>query len=229
MLEFGFELELVVKKGKAVVMPPTGFPTDGCAVLVEARGKPSSDPLTAAFSLLEEIERLGAQLPPKHRLERIDSFPIGELAEAVARTSRKEPVQQHCIYDPAAFQHTPKEEGMVYAGLHTHFSNLRKVHTGMVPSKYLQELVLLLHEGAIRVEEFTRRQHSEGTVNEVAGLLNIPRIVQQMDAAFEAEIKASNRKPGFYEMKHYGFEYRSLPATINIMKVVKVLKSLKEG
>jgi len=51
--------------------------------------------------------------------------------------------------------------------------------------------------------------------------LPIYQIVRCMDAVFDKEIQSAGRIPGEYEIKPYGFEYRSLPATVDPEKVVK--------
>jgi hypothetical protein len=56
--------------------------------------------------------------------------------------------------------------------------------------------------------------------------LDFPPIIQAFDKAFKEEIKSTKRLPGFYEMKPYGFEYRSLPATASLEKIVEVLSKL---
>lgn len=50
--------------------------------------------------------------------------------------------------------------------------------------------------------------------------------VRLLDQEFAEEIEASGRHPGAYRLKDYGVEYRSLPATIDLKKVVKVLGKL---
>ena len=66
----------------------------------------------------------------------------------------------------------------------------------------------------------------EGRTRVIAKQLNIPRIIFLMDRAFKPIIKASKRIPGEYELKNYGFEYRSLPATVNPLDVVPVLQEI---
>jgi len=51
--------------------------------------------------------------------------------------------------------------------------------------------------------------------------LPIQTIVRCMDTAFANEISEAGRIPGEYEIKPYGFEYRSLPATVDTKKVVE--------
>lgn len=70
--------------------------------------------------------------------------------------------------------------------------------------------------------------HKDG-VFKYKGVLNIPKLIQLLDKEFEKEIKDSNRLPGFYEMKPYGFEYRSLPNSVNVLDVADVIKARKGG
>lgn len=50
--------------------------------------------------------------------------------------------------------------------------------------------------------------------------LPIQEIVKTMDEKFKDEISKANRISGEYEIKPYGFEYRSLPASCSLHKVV---------
>lgn len=50
--------------------------------------------------------------------------------------------------------------------------------------------------------------------------LPIHRIVYAMDAFFNKTIAKANRICGEFEIKPHGFEYRSLPATVNVQDVV---------
>jgi len=60
--------------------------------------------------------------------------------------------------------------------------------------------------------------------------LPIRRIVREMDNHFVEEIYNARRIFGEFEIKEYGFEYRSLPASIDIKKAVEYsFKLLKES
>jgi hypothetical protein len=52
--------------------------------------------------------------------------------------------------------------------------------------------------------------------------------IRLLDEAFTRDIQRSNRYPGAYRMKDYGFEYRSLPAAIKISDVTRVLLAMLE-
>lgn len=73
-----------------------------------------------------------------------------------------------------------------YAGLHIHFGSELK---------------------------YTDKDGRERTAG--AGLINIPRIIMALDKEFATVIKAAKRVPGLYKLKDWGFEYRSLPATLD--------------
>lgn len=61
----------------------------------------------------------------------------------------------------------------------------------------------------------------------INGLFDYVRLFKGMDAAFAEEIKKSKRNPGFYEIKTDGrIEYRSLPANVNLNKVIDVVSKL---
>ena len=58
-------------------------------------------------------------------------------------------------------------------------------------------------------------------------LVDLPYIVRQFDIAFKDEIADAKRLPGEYALKLHGFEYRSLPATVDLDKVERVLGELR--
>lgn len=68
----------------------------------------------------------------------------------------------------------------------------------------------------------------EGRVKKIPGILDMPRWIYGLDKFFAQEIKAAKRVPGLYEMKPHGFEYRSLPASVDMGRVVKALEILKK-
>lgn len=49
-------------------------------------------------------------------------------------------------------------------------------------------------------------------------------LFRHLDKQFEKEIKEAKRRPGFYEIKNSGLiEYRSLPANVNLYKIISVI------
>lgn len=47
--------------------------------------------------------------------------------------------------------------------------------------------------------------------------------IRLLDQEFESVIRAANRHPGAYQIKSYGMEYRSLPASVPLRTVTKTL------
>lgn len=81
---------------------------------------------------------------------------------------------------------------------------------------------LHVHFGTLEVIK-----NAEGKeIGSVPRIVNIPSIVRYMDKAFAKEIKEAKRMPGEYELKPWGFEYRSLPSTINAHAVVVALEAM---
>lgn len=57
--------------------------------------------------------------------------------------------------------------------------------------------------------------------------LNMPKMILQLDGVFRETLKHARRKPGLYEIKSYGFEYRSLPADVELGLVERALGGLE--
>ena len=57
-------------------------------------------------------------------------------------------------------------------------------------------------------------------------LFDIVKFINGLDKAFAKEINESNRVSGFYKIDNDRLEYRSLPSTVNIFKVVEVLNEI---
>ena len=56
--------------------------------------------------------------------------------------------------------------------------------------------------------------------------VNMPRYIKALDTAFASDIKRAGRHIGAYRMKTYGFEYRSLPATVSLTQLTTVLSKI---
>lgn len=63
----------------------------------------------------------------------------------------------------------------------------------------------------------------------VVDLSDMPEVVRLLDKAFGKIIKGAKRIPGEYEVKGHGFEYRSLPANVNLKIVVPVLQEIQKS
>ena len=60
----------------------------------------------------------------------------------------------------------------------------------------------------------------DGTLHHLgAGMINAPRIIWLLDKEFKKDIKDAHRATGLYRLRDHGFEYRSLPASIDVLRV----------
>ncbi len=217
MERYGFECEywVIPEGGGEPILVPRSLPSDDCGFLVEARGEPHTSARVAAFLMLAEEERLkDAAL----------AFAVGkcilttsEPTRVLTPEFRREAIR---VRGKGAY---PSERGNIYgrdykptdkfarAGLHVHFSNSTEVRwSSSTPSCSAC--------GKITTTEFSR---------EVPQQQDLAKIVRVLDEAFKEEILAARRLPGFYELKSYGFEYRSLPASVSPVAVAKVIE--REG
>ncbi len=198
-LKFGFEKEYFIKRKGDFVLSPKSLPHDDCGFLAEARGLPNECPVKAAFLMLAD-EHVLFQSFRKEGLKLVETS-LEVLTKEFEREALRQfgkPAMAPELGNIYGIDYPADEERVARAGLHVHFSNER--------------------------DSFNSKGESTG---KVAGLLNMPKLIQLLDQAFAGEIKDSQRLPGFYEMKHYGFEYRSLPATIDPVDVAEVLKNRK--
>jgi len=87
---------------------------------------------------------------------------------------------------------------LMRAGLHVHFSSMKKI------------------------------TEKDGSTYEVLDTqLDIPTIIRILDAKYNNAIKLARRIPGEYELKSHGFEYRSLPASTDVVTLAKRISELE--
>src|SRR5258708_7126132 len=180
-MQYGFEREYFVRNNDGYCLVPSGIPKDECGYLVEARGEPHSDPLLAAYLLLGAEEKLRETLfGSGYILDDAETmrFPP-ELLQQALRAHGKPPVsiERRNLYGK---DYSPRDR-FQRAGLHVHFSNIRKVQG--------------INNVPISISEFFDP---------------IP-FIKELDRVFTEEIARARRVPGMYELKSHGFEYRSLP------------------
>lgn len=219
MKQYGFECEYWVMplggEETAPILVPQSIPSDECGYLAEVRAEPHKDPLTAAYLMLAEEDRLqykarnftvGQCILVKNGATRqlSDEFKRQALRQ---RGKQEYPQGRGNIYGK---DYSPKDK-LSRAGLHVHFSNSEEV-------RWTSEGVACKECGHRHKSEFSRT---------VPQQQDIAKIVRTLDEAFKEQIKAAKRIPGFYELKPHGFEYRSLPADVNPVLVARVIE--KEG
>lgn len=202
-IKFGFEKEFFVKNSiNQYVIVPGFLPKDECGYLAEARGEPHSDVIQAVFNLKCETYKLKVLFSEKDLVLTDDNtlkLPKQLLREAI-RSNGKD------VY--------PNERGNIYnkdyspndtynrAGLHIHFSK----------TKYIT---------------YNDPKLGSEIVHKIPMQMDFVKIIRTLDDRFIKDIQDAKRIPGFYEFKPHGFEYRSLPAHIDLLKVAETVKNLK--
>ena len=213
MLKFGFEREYFVTKEDpayehTVVLPPKDMPKDG--VLAEARGEPFQDPIDAAYSLLAEQHRMYDRLPKPYPgwnredgpREGVDSLTLNAVPVLkVPRELRIESARTH-------------QKGLVhYQNLYGHKRHRNKQ----------SEMTAGLHVSVTRELRVARSKYRYTVVNQ---MFDFAQFVRIMDEEYAELIKSTSRRPGFYEIKSDGrVEYRSLPTSVDVVKVAEFIKS----
>lgn len=211
--EVGIEREyFLLDSGDNIVEPALfGFPFDEFGFLVEIRTLPYTKTKPLIEELLDLIsaheaqaEKLGLRLHSTHRLS-MDSKFVEYLKKKYAWDYLKNTTAN--IHAGVEVSHATGIDRWTNkiiwgtAGLHVHFSRKR----------------ILSHAQRVLQYPIIKRVQ-----------LPIDKIVLAMDSKFKGEIFKTCRIQGEYEIKPYGFEYRSLPANINILPVVNFAFSLLE-
>lgn len=190
MLKFGFELEGFISGDDDEILPPhqinDQLPLDGFPGLVELRSTGGKELIGAYTDIINEYIRLRLKYSNTHFDKWEHTYPGDELAWMRAHCDfTKQRVSVHNIYG-----HKTRNVGKkTLASLQINISN-------EITPAY-----------EIMVEDYVARK-----ISPHYGLLDIPRIVRNLDKEFSSEIKASGRQPGMYAIKWgYRLEYRSLP------------------
>lgn len=203
-MKFGFEGEcFVANKDTGVLALATKLPHDSCGYLAEIRGEAHSDPELAHGLFIGAARKLNKEA---HKLGlclvyRDVSLIPADVLRAARRECSKGPTKYCNIY---GLDYKPTDRTR-RAGMHVHVSDETKVQ------EYNSR------DGRVYASDRTFPR-----------ILNFPPFIQAFDKAFKDEIKVAKRLPGFYELKSYGFEYRSLPATVDLAKVVEVLDTARK-
>lgn len=193
---FGFEKEFfATKKDGSFVFFPPGLASysDRCGYLVEARGEHHRDAMSAWFLLLAAQAKLADAA-------NADGFVLHNVNTFDVPREHMRLCLRKYGKDTAKSYFMG---GHVYrtnaprAGLHIHFG-------------FEEQIAWTDDKGSSRTRTYTP-------------MVNFPRIIHLLDKEFMPIIKAAKRMPGEYELKSYGFEYRSLPTDVGFNEIKKAL------
>lgn len=129
MLKFGFEQEFFVVDGddRTPQLVPSGIPNDA-GLLAEARGKPHSDPIEAAFSLKAAEERILRKLSHGRQLSDAPVMTIPmEMRLEARREHTKDLIHFQNLY---GHKHHPVEAEQMTAGVHVSVTRSRTIRVG---------------------------------------------------------------------------------------------------
>jgi hypothetical protein len=187
------------------------LPHDDCGWLVEARGEPFADPVDAVFSLKAKVFKIERTLAEINAESFMEGLPFSLSDEPIMKVSKAVRLQS------ARYFTKPLVKYQNLHGYETH-KNAMLEGTAGVHVSFTQET------------SFTENAcESCGHCKERVYNVNFdwPQIFLKLDAAFAEEIKAAKRRPGFYEIKSDGrVEYRSLPANVDLDKLIRVLNKV---
>lgn len=197
-MKFGFELEEFYATSEGVVTPvPTSIPHDDCGWLVEYRGQPHYDVFQAVGSVLAEQKRVLKLIPEGFKTLRENHL---EVPRKVKLAARRTYVKGILAYENL-YGKTPSK--LDHAGVH----------------------ISLTNERILSIWDKSAKSSYNYAVRE---MWDFPSFVKAMDKRFAQAIREAKRVPGFYELKSDGrFEYRSLPATIDLWEVAEFVTSYR--
>jgi hypothetical protein len=253
--KIGLEAEFFLrdKDGKLVYPAAHGFSTDDFCIIGEFRGDPGATRaeaiglfMKAYYEIAYKAKGLGLTLDIAGWTTIEPAF----YAEILRKMGSKSVAQCRNVYgtDILTLSDAETTDGKVIAqrvsaGLHVHFSS-ESVATQSVSVPAFESVKLPLNIGGAEAvfDLFRRTGQTDQKVTARASRITNPVIesfVRHLDAKLLPSLMLGlpplkYRSQGFYETKHYGFEYRSLPfnkmALDNLSEIVdqsfKLLESL---
>ena len=238
--KIGLEAEFIVrnKEGK-IVIPHYGVPKDGFPLLGEIRGEPARNTAKVFANFIEEKIRVEKAVKLSgHTIEYISSENVGlkvykevmKLLRATVEEKKVSGKQIRNIYgiDITEFSDQVLKDGKIQGmtvscGLHINFSCTDEEERSVLEDQY-ESVVLPLSMGDnldTELRLYKRKGYEKKEVIKVsASVLTRPvvtDIIKRLDKKFFIEFeeglktKTKYRQPGFFALKDFGFEYRSLP------------------
>jgi len=226
-----FEFLLRDKDGNLVFPEDFGFECDEFIILGEARAEAGTTPeetlanfFNTYYSVKWKAEAKGLTLDLTGYAEVPNDF----NAEIMRRMRLKEISQSKNIYedvDILKMDDSVIKKGKVVGkyistGLHVHFSSTLTKYLSCSVEIPVYERVVSMGV-AIPIDIYTKTDKStmsEESIENTVSRITMP-VVREFTKNFDNSILPKHklgvdlkfRTPGFYEAKHYGFEYRSLP------------------
>lgn len=231
----GIEVEaLLLNPDGEIIVPPATFPRDGFPIFVEIQAGPGSTVVETVANYHKARLELQAMLREGHSLlyrpfEQLSLKLYREANRQMAGGHKNEGIRNIYGTDISDFSDQVVKDGRIQGtniscGLHIHFSYetiTRITIPEFVPVVLPMEDPI---EGRRTIELYRKTDKAEHTEEVKINDLKLPvieAIVRRMDELCFDKFKIDDdkrtkyRQPGFYRLKPYGFEYRSLPACPN--------------
>lgn len=256
--KIGIEFEFLLrnKKGNLVFPAKHGFDIDDFPIIGEARAEAGSSPEETLGNFFKEYYKILNKAESKNLTldltgyADIDNKFNAEILKVMGTKTIAETKNIYGIdileHDDSVIKDGNKVGRYISTGLHIHFSSYEEktLSSSIEVPAYVP--VVLLNSPPLPFEIFKKEgtKTSEEKISSILSRITMPvadSIVRYFDKYFLKSYVSDfpkllkYRQPGFYEIKSYGFEYRSLPfndATFkDINKIVlasfKKLKELK--
>jgi hypothetical protein len=216
-MRYGLEKEFFVidSEGNPQILVDDlkNLPHDDCGWLAEARGNPSYSIVDAVFNLHASIYKLHTSL---NQINQRSKFSYQLIDTPIMKVNRISRIEASKHYAKGRIKYSN------YLGFETHRNAVYEATAGLHIS-FTNPIVFFAVD----------KHHTQTTsamINEEIcnAMFDFISIFVALDKAFEQEIKGAKRRPGFYELKSDGrIEYRSLPADVDLDKVITVLTELR--
>jgi hypothetical protein len=243
-MKVGIEVEFFVTNNDKIVMPAACIPKDDFPLMGEIRAEPGETVEEVMGNTTKELVKIIKLLKNKQMLisgtERIPLSLYRKASKACVQPKNTIVSSAKNIYgtDISNYSDQIIKNGKIQGifascGLHIHFS-CRKIDERTYEKEVYSPIQIPLKTSDSNSAELIRSSldlykrdgySDKKTISVNASLLNKPTIewmVKKLDDKFferfmKEERKTKYRQPGFFELKPYGFEYRSLPATKKIL------------
>lgn len=240
----GIEVEYFLVRDNKIIIPPNWHNRDDFPLLGEIRSEPEKTIANVYTSFIKEKMKVTQKLSKKTKLlfsnrERISLETYREAMSKISTDKYNSLNKVKNIYDIDITNYSDqivkdkKIQGIhASCGLHIHFSSEEKQSRTIEIPKF-SSLTIPLTMGKennsmpMCMNLYTPDGYDEQeTITVRASRITQPVIewiVKQLDEEFferftpDKNNRTKYRQPGFYELKPYGFEYRSLPANDTII------------
>jgi hypothetical protein len=155
-------------------------------------------------NIVEAVFSLKADIWKVEKLAASNNLSLSDNPVMIVSRKTKLQVQRNFVKGLSKYQNLYNYE--------SHRNNLRE-HTAGIHISFTNPQTIYSKEGNLSYN----------------GLFDYIHLFKYLDHHFSREIRESKRNPGFYEIKTDGrIEYRSLPANVNLDKVINVILNYKE-